>query len=157
MAYACREGKVPLGTRMVDTASPSGEGMRLLIYGDSLTAGYHSNGLRFSPWAPALRALLGVEAVDAVGHSGWTSSEMRAAMDEEAADVCGLKKPGMRLAMRTQGPFDAVVILAGTNDLASEGSPERISGSKFLALRFQGWNGLGLSVGLALARVWTGG
>merc|ERR1712185_270768 len=114
---------------MVDTASPSGEGMRLLIYGDSLTAGYHSNGLRFSPWAPALRALLGVEAVDAVGHSGWTSSEMRAAMDEEAADVCSLKKPGMRLAMRTQGPFDAVVILAGTNDLASEGSPERISGS----------------------------
>ena len=35
--------------------------------------------------------------------------------------------------------------------------PEQISGSKFLALRFQGWNGLGLSVGLALARVWSGG
>ena len=35
--------------------------------------------------------------------------------------------------------------------------PELISGSKFLALRFQGWNGLGLSAGLALARVWTGG
>ena len=35
--------------------------------------------------------------------------------------------------------------------------PKQISGSKFLALRFQAWNGLGLSVGLALARVWTGG
>ena len=35
--------------------------------------------------------------------------------------------------------------------------PELISGGKFLALRFQGWNGLGLSLGLALARVWTGG
>ena len=35
--------------------------------------------------------------------------------------------------------------------------PERISGSKFLALRFQGWNGLGLSFGLALARFWAGG
>ncbi|QNJ12460.1 2-carboxy-1,4-naphthoquinone phytyltransferase [Synechococcus sp. M16.1] len=35
--------------------------------------------------------------------------------------------------------------------------PELISGSKFLALRFQGWNGLGMSAGLALARVWTGG
>ena len=35
--------------------------------------------------------------------------------------------------------------------------PELISGSKFLALRFQGWNGLGLSAGLALARFWTGG
>jgi len=28
--------------------------------------------------------------------------------------------------------------------------PERISGSKFLALRFQAWNGLGLSLGLAM-------
>ena len=35
--------------------------------------------------------------------------------------------------------------------------PKQISGSKFLALRFQGWNGLALSVGLALSRVWTGG
>ena len=26
----------------------------------------------------------------------------------------------------------------------------RISGSKFLALRFQAWNGLGLSLGLAM-------
>ena len=35
--------------------------------------------------------------------------------------------------------------------------PELISRSKFLALRFQGWNGLGLSAGLALSRFWTGG
>ena len=33
--------------------------------------------------------------------------------------------------------------------------PERISGSKFLALRFQAWNGLGLALGLALAPLWT--
>ncbi len=32
--------------------------------------------------------------------------------------------------------------------------PERISGSKFLALRFQAWNGLGLALGLALAPLW---
>ena len=31
--------------------------------------------------------------------------------------------------------------------------PERITGSKFLALRFQALNGLGLSVGLALSAV----
>ena len=35
--------------------------------------------------------------------------------------------------------------------------PDRISGSKFLALRFQGWNGVGLSLGLALSRFWAGG
>jgi 1,4-dihydroxy-2-naphthoate octaprenyltransferase len=29
--------------------------------------------------------------------------------------------------------------------------PDRISGSKFLALRFQAFNGLGLMLGLALA------
>jgi 2-carboxy-1,4-naphthoquinone phytyltransferase len=33
-------------------------------------------------------------------------------------------------------------------------SPDRISGSKFLALRFQALNGLGLAVGLALGRWW---
>ena len=32
--------------------------------------------------------------------------------------------------------------------------PERISGSKFLALRFQALNGLGLALGLALAPLW---
>ena len=32
--------------------------------------------------------------------------------------------------------------------------PERIAGSKFLALRFQAWNGLGLSFGLALGAFW---
>jgi 1,4-dihydroxy-2-naphthoate octaprenyltransferase len=32
--------------------------------------------------------------------------------------------------------------------------PERISGSKFLALRFQALNGLGLAAGLALAGLW---
>jgi len=32
--------------------------------------------------------------------------------------------------------------------------PDRISGSKFLALRFQACNGLGLAAGLALARLW---
>ena len=31
--------------------------------------------------------------------------------------------------------------------------PDRISGSKFLALRFQAWNGLGLALGLALGRL----
>ena len=32
--------------------------------------------------------------------------------------------------------------------------PDRISGSKFLALRFQAWTGLGLALGLALAPLW---
>ena len=32
--------------------------------------------------------------------------------------------------------------------------PERVAGSKFLALRFQAWNGLGLAAGLALAPLW---
>ena len=35
--------------------------------------------------------------------------------------------------------------------------PERIRSCKFLALRFQGWNGLGLSLGLALPVLWRGG
>ena len=34
--------------------------------------------------------------------------------------------------------------------------PERIRSCKFLALRFQGWNGLGLSLGLALPVLWPG-
>jgi 1,4-dihydroxy-2-naphthoate octaprenyltransferase len=48
-------------------------------------------------------------------------------------------------------PARQLIALLGTH----HGQPERISGSKFLALRFQALNGLGLAAGLALGRWWS--
>jgi 1,4-dihydroxy-2-naphthoate phytyltransferase len=48
-------------------------------------------------------------------------------------------------------PARQLIALLGAHHLR----PERISGSKFLALRFQALNGLGLAAGLALSRWWS--
>ena len=62
--------------------------MRLLLYGDSLTAGYHSNGLRFSPWAPALRALLPERPRRRVRKLGWPPQ--RRQVEDNLVDVAAL-------------------------------------------------------------------
>ena len=64
------------------------------------------------------------------------------------------------------GPWPPTVLLSGLGLPAGwqligllrryHDQPDRISRSKFLALRFQGWNGLGLSIGLALSSLWAG-
>jgi lysophospholipase L1-like esterase len=101
--------------------------MRLLAYGDSLTAGYHSNGMAFSPWAPLLRKALSAERCDHVGHSGWTTYQMRNVMNATScADMCGRRWPGLRAQLRAHGPYDAVLIMAGTNDLVTDARPEDI-------------------------------
>ena len=49
--------------------------MRILCYGDSLTAGYTTLSPytgEYAPWAPQLSKVLGVP-VDHVGMSGWTT------------------------------------------------------------------------------------
>eukprot|EP00662_Eupelagonemidae_sp_cell21_P048674 gene48674-23936_t len=49
-------------------APASGDTARVLCYGDSLTAGYHSMGFSYAPWAPGLASglrALGVAAAEA--------------------------------------------------------------------------------------------
>jgi hypothetical protein len=55
-----------------ETAAPRSNGtMRVLCFGDSLTAGYWENGRRFHPYASEATRLLGVQ-MDHVGLSGYT-------------------------------------------------------------------------------------
>ncbi len=49
---------------------------RFLAFGDSLTAGYHSNGLAFCPYAPSLAAAIGVPASAFTGASGLQASQL---------------------------------------------------------------------------------
>jgi hypothetical protein len=55
-----------------ETAAPRSNGtMRVLCFGDSLTAGYWENGRRFHPYASEATRLLGVK-IDHVGLCGYT-------------------------------------------------------------------------------------
>ena len=98
----------------------------VLAFGDSLTAGYTDQGTQFHPWAPVLQSLLGVTAVDHVGFSGWTTKQMREHMDSESErDVAGRYWPGLG-HMLEDAMYTCVLILAGTNDLAEDTTPQQI-------------------------------
>ena len=61
---------------------------RILAFGDSLTAGYHSSGMGFEPYGAHMEAELNQAtpgcacSVDVCGMSGWTTAEMVEAVDE---------------------------------------------------------------------------
>lgn len=93
--------------------------VRLLVLGDSLAAGYHSggDGPRFAPWAPLLRKLLRVTAVDLIGLSGYTTEAMVGALDRATVTDChGQCWPGLRTQLR-RARYHTVIILAGSNDI----------------------------------------
>ena len=96
--------------------------MRILAFGDSLTAGYHSMGAAYAPWACTLCQLLGAEVVDHIGLSGFTTAELVRSMDEcSVTDVASRTWSGLRHKLRSAAvPYDIVLIMAGTNDLAGQ-------------------------------------
>jgi lysophospholipase L1-like esterase len=125
---------------------------RILCFGDSLTAGY-IGGVTFSPYCLSLfRALVSTSTaplpsphiIDAIGFSGWTTDQMiREAGNSACTDVFFCVSPGLSAALAGRGvlwdytggaasrqpsaPYDLVIILAGTNDLANRGvTPERV-------------------------------
>lgn len=94
--------------------------VRILAFGDSLTAGYHMMGQRFAPWAPVLKSMLGVAAVDHIGLSGFTTQQMLDAADDATTyDVVPMEWPGYHTQLR-KARYDLVLIMGGTNDLADK-------------------------------------
>jgi len=94
---------------------------RILCYGDSLTAGFYAYGQKFSPYGAALQEALcslGFQCeVSICGLSGHSAHRMVEELDSPLCrDMCG--KPGKGLAhiLDENGPFDLVVLMAGTND-----------------------------------------
>lgn len=92
---------------------------RILVYGDSLTRGYPGN----EPYARGLSAALAAadtpSDIVGCGLCGLTSTELVAGLDaKQLSDVFDQEGSGIRDMLTVKGPFDLVLIMAGTNDLA---------------------------------------
>ena len=106
--------------------------MKILCYGDSLTAGYCRHGLQFFPYSQYLQDLLKIiimgdstddtskVVVDHIGQSGYTTKDMIESCEEKSCyDLCGREWCGYHFKLTKDGPYDVVTILAGTNDIGS--------------------------------------
>jgi len=99
--------------------------LRVLCYGDSLTAGFCSGGRRFEPYGQFLSSAMrsaGVECeVMICGLSGLTAKEMLDKLNSSAVeDIIGKTGRGLARFLDEDRP-DLVVLMAGTNDFALEG------------------------------------
>lgn len=96
---------------------------RILCFGDSITAGFHNQGKGYSPYGRTLADALNSDGAVAcevctVGLCGLAASEMVESLNAPMVkDRMGRHGIGMVKAIKHDGPFDLVIILAGTNDL----------------------------------------
>lgn len=105
---------------------------RVLAYGDSLTAGFYDSGYGFAPYGALLPELLAPSLrleVMSCGLSGLTAEDLVGkSQDTDIVDVMRRVGDGLEhvLTYTSSQKFDVVFLMAGTNDLAFETSPERI-------------------------------
>jgi lysophospholipase L1-like esterase len=97
--------------------------MRILCYGDSLTAGFCTDGKCFEPYgrflSSALRAAGHECVVKICGLNGLTAAEMLKEVASPALkDVVGHVGKGLSRKLDEEGDLDLVIIMAGTNDMA---------------------------------------
>ncbi len=99
--------------------------LKILCYGDSLTAGFHAWGRAFLPYGQVLKQRLGPGCqVDWLGYNGWTTAQMVASVDDqEARDVTRHIWPGLNV-MLNKTQYDLAIVMAGTNDLGHSEPPE---------------------------------
>jgi len=95
---------------------------RVLVYGDSLTAGYYNGGTSFEPCGLQLAKVLAPELdveVQCCGLVGLGVEEMAKKLtDPQIKDVRHRTGQGISHILAEQGPFDLAIIMGGTNDLA---------------------------------------
>ena len=104
--------------------------LRILCYGDSLTAGSPGSDGLLTPYGPhlelALRRLLDIQVtVRHVGLSGWKASELREGADSAPTGLRHLLEQWANGS--ASGPIDAAILLAGTNDLGSASSERDVA------------------------------
>lgn len=102
---------------------------RILCFGDSNTAGFHSAGRGYEPYASTLTSQLAHFGwnckVQQEGLSGLTAQTMVAqGYNSQIMDVVGIPHKGLSLHLHEQP--DVVIIMAGTNDLGAGQSPEEV-------------------------------
>lgn len=97
--------------------------VKILCYGDSLTAGFYNNGFNFCPYGNFLGNKLG-ESVKSIGMSGWRTGKMLEDSNKENnIDVAGISGNGLRVLLTSES-FDIVCLMAGTNDIGMNIAPE---------------------------------
>eukprot|EP00929_Paragymnodinium_shiwhaense_P084000 TRINITY_DN4489_c0_g1_i4.p1 TRINITY_DN4489_c0_g1~~TRINITY_DN4489_c0_g1_i4.p1 ORF type:complete len:336 (+),score=50.14 TRINITY_DN4489_c0_g1_i4:122-1129(+) len=103
---------------------------RVLCYGDSLTAGFCSHGALFEPYGRTLADVLGAAGVASevivCGHSGGLASDFVDKKSGSLVDVTGCHGKGLARILVEDGPFDLVIIMAGTNDLGAKASSQAV-------------------------------
>jgi len=90
-------------------------GVRLLVYGDSMTAGFPS----YEPYGGALRDTLGGSTeVTGCGLCGATTAQILSVLSFETThDGVGRECSGLLHLLKKERPFDLVILMAGTNDI----------------------------------------
>jgi lysophospholipase L1-like esterase len=97
---------------------------RVLCYGDSLTAGYHSQPEGYSPYGDHVRS--DDVSVDIIGLSGFTTQEMLNSVNHpENEDCFEVVSKGLCVQCR-QNEYDVICLMAGTNDLGGDDSSNDI-------------------------------
>lgn len=106
--------------------------VRVLAYGDSLTAGYHPVGQRsrFKPYGKFLAEHLAPHFDAEVWVCGLSGLSARQMVEKQAnpdiTDTTSRRGKGLKQAMKDCGPFDLVLLMAGTNDLGGSTPPKCI-------------------------------
>lgn len=113
---------------IADVCGAGAHACRILTFGDSLTAGFHSNALGFEPYGRNLAAGLPRAEVWSCGLSGFSTAQMVHGLGSSyLVDVAGRRGQGLSHILSRDPQFDLVLILTGTNDLGEPSSrPEDI-------------------------------
>merc|ERR1712136_727632 len=121
----------PLGRRhsAEGETHESRSSFKILCFGDSITAGFHSGGRRFEPYGRTMGAEMRASGCDVSvlvnGLSGLTAREMVAKARHPAVPDC-TGKVGKGLDVLLNRKPDLVIIMAGTNDLGMGVNPQAI-------------------------------
>mmetsp|Transcript_23138 Transcript_23138/g.60799 ORF Transcript_23138/g.60799 Transcript_23138/m.60799 type:complete len:263 (-) Transcript_23138:289-1077(-) len=121
----------PLGRRhSAQGETPeSRSSFKILCFGDSITAGFHSGGMCFEPYGRTMGGEMRNSGCDVTvlvnGLSGLTAREMVTTAPHPAVPDC-TGKVGKGLDVLLNQKPDLVIIMTGTNDLGMGVSPQAI-------------------------------
>lgn len=102
-------------------AGQSGQPVRILCYGDSLTVGFSTTAGKLLPYgrhiSDELEKKFNANEVYVCGLSGAQASEMAAGLHGTVTNCVKQKDQGLGSVLEMDRNFDLVLIMAGTNDL----------------------------------------